>query len=67
MITVIVNGDEHEVKVGSSIVDLLAQLNLNSRALAVEVNNELKPRDSHGSTVINAGDLLEIVTLVGGG
>lgn len=67
MITVVINGESKEIKPDMSIVELLAFLKLNSRALAVEVNNELKPRDSHESTLIQEGDVLEIVTLVGGG
>jgi len=52
---------------GCTVSDLLAKLGLDSRALAVEVNQQLKPRNLHSVTVIAEGDELEIVTLVGGG
>ena len=64
---VVVNGESRQFESGISISDLLKNLNLSSRALAVEVNQQLKPRDLHDSTLINDGDVLEIVTLVGGG
>ena len=67
MLNVTVNGESQTVKPGSTVADLLLVLKLNSRALAVEINCELKPRDVHQVTIINEGDVLEIVTLVGGG
>ena len=67
MITVVVNGESQQIEPETSISHLLELLKLNSRALAVEVNNELKPRDCHETTKIKEGDVLEIVTLVGGG
>jgi len=67
MMQVIVNGESRQFQSGISIADLLKLLKLNSRAMAVEVNQQLKPRDLHESTFINDGDVLEIVTLVGGG
>jgi sulfur carrier protein len=35
--------------------------------LAVEVNAEVVPREEHAFRVVQAGDQLEVVTLVGGG
>ncbi len=62
-----VNGETLELPEGFTVAQLLAQLGLDTRALAVEVNQQLKPRTVHAQTVINDGDVLEIVTLVGGG
>lgn len=62
-----VNGDEVEVSENVTIEQLLGQLELNSRAIAVEVNEQLQPRDQHKTFVLSAGDRLEIVTLAGGG
>lgn len=67
VIKVTVNGESHELPSGFTVSDLLKKLGLNSRALAVEVNHQLKPRNLHDVTVITEGDVLEIVTLVGGG
>jgi thiamine biosynthesis protein ThiS len=62
-----VNGDRVEVPENATIEQLLGQLDLNTRAIAVEVNEQLQPRDTHGTFVLNQDDRLEIVTLVGGG
>ncbi|MDA8563280.1 sulfur carrier protein ThiS [Mariniblastus sp.] len=62
-----VNGDRVEVPKNATIEQLLGQLELNTRAIAVEVNEQLQPRDTHGSFVLSQDDRLEIVTLVGGG
>jgi sulfur carrier protein len=67
MIEVNVNGDSVQLPENTTIEQLLDQLQLNTRAIAVEVNEHLQPRDSHATFVLNENDRLEIVTLVGGG
>jgi len=62
-----VNGDRVEIPVNATIEQLLGQLELNTRAIAVEVNEQLQPRDTHATFVLSENDRLEIVTLVGGG
>jgi thiamine biosynthesis protein ThiS len=62
-----VNGEPREITDGSTISDVLAELNLSVRHVAVEVNCEIVPRAKHGGHVLEEGDRLEIVTLVGGG
>lgn len=48
-------------------MELLAHLNLASRGIAVELNRELIPGDRHHLIVVQDRDVVEIVTLVGGG
>ena len=67
MIEVTVNGQKHAFESGTTVAGLLDQLSLNTQAIAVEINHEISPRDKHGQTLIATGDVLEIVTLVGGG
>ena len=62
-----VNGRQHEVPSGTSIAGLLAELELEPRHVAVEVNLELVPRTRHAERRLEPGDQLEVVTLVGGG
>lgn len=62
-----VNGERLEVLGGMTVADLLEQRGLSPRYLAVERNLELVPRQRHAECVLQAGDQLEIVTLVGGG
>ncbi|MCE9634955.1 MAG: sulfur carrier protein ThiS [Planctomycetes bacterium] len=65
--TISVNGDAREVPAGSTLADLLRELGLAGRPVAVERNLEIVPRSAHGATVLAEGDRIEIVTMVGGG
>jgi sulfur carrier protein len=67
MVEIMVNGGPRQVPEGTTIAALLAELGLEPRQVAVEVNLELAPRGRHAERVLNAGDRLEVVTLVGGG
>ncbi len=62
-----VNGDPLEAPDGSTIADLLAQLDIRVKHVAVERNRQVVPRAEHPTTTLVAGDELEVVTLVGGG
>lgn len=62
-----VNGNPREVAEATSIAELLQQLELDPRYLAVERNLQLVPRGKHSVTELTPGDRLEVVTLVGGG
>lgn len=61
------NGASRELSSGTSVAQLLAQLDINPRYVAVELNLEVVPRESHDQTSLSDGDQIEIVTLVGGG
>ena len=61
------NGEQREVDGPLSIAELLQLLELDPKYLAVECNQELVPRGDHAGTLLNEGDRLEVVTLVGGG
>ncbi|HVI01370.1 MAG TPA: sulfur carrier protein ThiS [Enhygromyxa sp.] len=67
MPTIVLNGEVRELGVGLTVSDLLRELRLDSRQVAVERNREVVPRAEHGSTVLAEGDQLEVVTFVGGG
>jgi thiamine biosynthesis protein ThiS len=62
-----VNGQPRVVESGATVASLLETLGLEPRGLAVERNLELVPRSAHAATVLQAGDRVEVVTLVGGG
>ncbi|MCH7752517.1 MAG: sulfur carrier protein ThiS [Planctomycetes bacterium] len=61
------NGQPREIADGTTVAALVAELQLDPRYLAVERNRELVPRAEHASTLLAAGDRVEVVTLVGGG
>ena len=64
---IFVNGEAREIEAGTTLADLLAELGVQSRHVAVEANMQLVPRAAHGERRLADGDRLEIVTLVGGG
>lgn len=63
----VVNGKEHEIQEGATVVDLVTSLGLTEGPVAVEVNREIVPRALHASRRLAAGDVVEIVHFVGGG
>jgi thiamine biosynthesis protein ThiS len=67
MITITLNGESQTADANWSIADLLRQLGINNRYCAVERNTLLVPREEHAACGLQAGDRIEIVTLVGGG
>jgi thiazole synthase len=66
-ITFTLNGERKQVPAPLSVAELLRHLELRPEHVAVEVNRDLVPRDRHGLTRLADGDVLEVVTLVGGG
>ena len=62
-----VNGDQMQVAAGLTLSQLIVQLELDTRKVAVERNLEIVPRSTYDSTVLAAGDRLEIVHFIGGG
>lgn len=67
MIEITINEQLRKVEPEITLAQLLSELKIVSPAIAVEVNQQLRPRDQFESTILKAGDVLEIVTLVGGG
>ncbi len=63
----IVNGRERPLPHPASVRGALADLGLDDKPVAVEVNGRLVRRARHAETEVRAGDRLEIVTFVGGG
>jgi thiamine biosynthesis protein ThiS len=64
---VTINGISRELTERTTLTELLTRLELRPQQVAVEVNRELVPRTRHATRVLLAGDVVEIVTLVGGG
>jgi thiamine biosynthesis protein ThiS len=61
------NGDTHEVAGPLTVTELLAQLNIDARRVAVEHNLIVLKRDAFSATMVREGDEIEIVNFVGGG
>ena len=65
--TIQLNGDRFELDGPLTIAALLAQLNIDSRLVAVEHNTEVVKRHRYETTIVTEGDEIEIVNFVGGG
>ncbi|MGF1461414.1 MAG: sulfur carrier protein ThiS [Leptolyngbyaceae cyanobacterium] len=62
-----VNGEGTTCAAHTRLPDYLAQIGMNPRLVAVEYNGEILHRQFWEETYLQAGDRLEIVTIVGGG
>lgn len=62
-----VNGQPHRWTAGMTVADLLRELDFADHGLAVECNLQVIRREQHTTTVLQPGDKIEIVRLVGGG
>ena len=66
MIELKVNGEEKKTD-SATVEELLTELGLAGQAVAVEVNQSVVPKKQHSESLLNDGDTVELVTLVGGG
>ena len=62
-----VNGEDRSFGALASLSDLVAELGLDARKVAVEHNLEIVPRSAYGRTALADGDRIEIVHFIGGG
>ncbi len=61
------NGERFELERPVTVLDLLAQLDIDPRRVAIEHNLEIIKRRTFESAVVREGDRVEIVNAVGGG
>ena len=66
-INIVVNDQCVQVELGSNIEQLLQQLAIARRGVAVEVNGEVVSVAQYNSIQLRPDDCLEVVALVGGG
>lgn len=62
-----VNGKRHEYAEQTSVADVVAELGLTGRKIAVELNLEILPFDQYSRQLLKSDDRLEIVHAIGGG
>jgi sulfur carrier protein len=68
MMHVTVNGAERELATpAASVADLVREMGLEGKRIAVERNGAIVPKSRYGETRLADGDRLEIVGAVGGG
>ena len=67
MIKVHVNGEERQLAAGSTVSDLLQEMELDRDGIAVAMNTQVVPRSRHAETEIPADARIEVIRAVGGG
>ena len=65
--TVRLNGEQRECREEMTLADLVAELGLGTKRIAVEVNRDIIPREDYALCRLKTGDEIEIVHFVGGG
>lgn len=66
-IDIVVNGAPRQVPAGATLLELLAALELDPRAVVVEHNRRIVRRPGLGEVRVAPGDAVELVHFVGGG
>jgi sulfur carrier protein len=61
------NGEARAVDDSLTLAQLVEQLDLTGKRIAIEVNDELVPRSEHAAHQLTEGDRVEIVQAIGGG
>ena len=65
--TILVNGHPRDVPSGMTVRELIEILGLGGQPCAAEVNSRVVSHRHHLTHVLNPGDRIELVSLVGGG
>lgn len=61
------NGKEKTVTSSLVLTDLLAEMELLGKKIAVEINQEIIPRSKHDTHQLNSDDRVEVIQAIGGG
>lgn len=64
---IVVNGQPRSVPAGFTAGQLVEDMGLQGRRIAMEVNRAIVPRSVYAGHVLQDGDRIEIVHAVGGG
>ncbi|MGD8484164.1 MAG: sulfur carrier protein ThiS [Thioalkalispiraceae bacterium] len=64
---IIVNGQHKQVPDSYTAEQLVEEMGLTGKRIAMEVNLEIVPRSCYNAHIFHAGDKVEIVHAVGGG
>lgn len=62
-----VNGEFVEICPGDTVSSIVSRLGFTDSRIAVELNGDICPRSNHPTQEVRPGDVMEIVSFVGGG
>jgi len=60
------NGEQRSVQ-ARTLADLVTELGLEKRMIAIEKNLEVVPKSQYDATPLQTGDRIELVHMIGGG
>lgn len=61
-----INGEPFDIA-GKTLAEYLVSTQYDPKRIAVERNGEIVPKAKYGETVLEEGDVIEVVNFVGGG
>lgn len=61
-----VNGEKKDI-LGMTVLDFVTGAGYNPSRIAVEINGEIVPKSTYGDRAFKDGDVVEVVSFVGGG
>lgn len=64
---ILLNGEAREVPDNYTAAQLVEELELTGRRIAMEINLEIVPRSTYTEVQLHPGDRVEIVHAIGGG
>jgi sulfur carrier protein len=67
VLSIVLNGSSRLCADQATVADLIRELALEGKRIAVERNGEIVPRSRHADTRLASGDRIEVVRAVGGG
>ncbi len=67
MLALTVNGQPRALRAAGTLAELLRDMRLEGKRIAVERNGAIVPRSRYADTELAPGDKIEIVGAVGGG
>lgn len=60
------NGEQKNI-MATNVTELLNELGMENRMIAIELNMEVVPKSKYSKTILNDGDRIEVVHMIGGG
>jgi len=64
---IIVNGEARNIKNGATVLELLNELQVKEKTMAVAINMEIVKKEQWAKQKIQEGDRVELLHFVGGG
>jgi sulfur carrier protein len=66
-VRITLNGEEKTLAASATVGDLLRDMGLADKRVAVELNREIVPRSRHAEVRLQNDDRVEVVAAIGGG